>query len=99
MVNVLAFITANPGKRTELLELFLAVVPTVREVQGCIDYGVAVDVAQADPAFGPDTYVVIEKWERPEALKAHSVAPHMKAIGEAAGALIAKRAVHVLAPA
>jgi quinol monooxygenase YgiN len=99
MVHVLAIITAHPGKRTQLLELFQAVIPTVREEQGCIEYGVAVDVPNADPAFGPDTYVVVEKWESPETLKAHSVAPHMKAFGAAAGGLIAKRAVHVLQPA
>ena len=99
MVHVLAFITAHPGKRTQLLELFQAVVPTVREEQGCIEYGVAVDVAEADPAFGPDTYVVVEKWESLETLKAHSVAPHMKAFGQAAKDMIAKRAVHVLQPA
>jgi quinol monooxygenase YgiN len=99
MVHVLAIITAHPGKRAQLLELFQAVIPTVREEQGCIEYGVAVEVAAADPAFGPDTYVVIEKWESPEALKAHSVAPHMEAFGQAAGAMIAKRAVHVLKPA
>jgi quinol monooxygenase YgiN len=99
MVHVLAIITAYPGKRTQLLELFQAVIPTVREEQGCIEYGVAVDAAKADPAFGSDTYVVIEKWESLETLKAHSVAPHMKAFGEAAGPLIAKRAVHVLEPA
>jgi quinol monooxygenase YgiN len=99
MVHVLAIITAHPGKRTQLLELFQAVIPTVREEQGCIEYSVAVDVPNADPAFGPDTYVVVEKWESPETLKAHSVAPHMKAFGAAAGGLIAKRAVHVLQPA
>ena len=99
MVHVLAIITAHPGKRIQLLELFQAVIPTVREEQGCIEYGVAVDVPNADPAFGPDTYVVIEKWESMEALKAHSVAPHMKAFGAAAGGLIAKRAVHVMEPA
>ena len=99
MVHVLAIITAHPGKRAQLLELFQAVIPTVREEQGCIEYGVAVDVAQADPAFGPDTYVVIEKWESMETLKAHSVAPHMKSFGAAAGGLIAKRAVHVMEPA
>ena len=99
MVHVLAIITAHPGKRTELLELFQAVVPTVREEQGCIEYGVAVDVPNADPAFGPDTYVVVEKWASLEALKAHSVAPHMKAFGAAAKDLIAKRAVHVMEPA
>jgi len=99
MVHVLAFITAHPGKRTELLELFQAVVPTVREEAGCIEYGVAVDVPDADPAFGADTYVVVEKWTSLETLKAHSVAPHMKSFGAAAGGLIAKRAVHVLQPA
>ena len=99
MVHVIAIITAHRGKRTQLLELFQAVIPTVGEEQGCIEYGVAVDVPGADPAFGPDTYVVVEKWESLEALKAHSVAPHMKAFGQAAGSLIAKRAVHVLEPA
>ena len=99
MVHVLAIITAHPGKRTQLLELFQAVIPTVREERGCIEYGVAVDVPNADPAFGPETYVVVEKWESLETLKAHSVAPHMKSFGEAAGALIAKRAVHILQPA
>jgi quinol monooxygenase YgiN len=99
MVHVLAIITAHSGKRAQLLALFQAVIPTVRQEQGCIEYGVAVDVPNADPAFGPDTYVVVEKWESPETLKAHSVAPHMKAFGEAAGGLIAKRAVHVLQPA
>jgi quinol monooxygenase YgiN len=99
MVHVLAIITAHPGKRVQLLEIFQAVIPTVRAEQGCIEYGVAVDVPNADPAFGPDTYVVVEKWESLETLKAHSVAPHMKSFGEAAGALIAKRAVHVLQPA
>jgi quinol monooxygenase YgiN len=99
MIHVIAIITAHPGKRTALLELFQAVIPVVREEQGCIEYGVAVDVPSADPAFGPDTYVVVEKWESLETLKAHSAAPHMKAFGEAAKSLIAKRAVHVLEPA
>jgi quinol monooxygenase YgiN len=99
MVHVIAIITAHPGKRAQLLELFQAVIQTVREEQGCIEYGVAVDAAGADPAFGPDTYVVVEKWESLEALKAHSVAPHMKAFGAAAKDLIARRAVHVLEPA
>ena len=99
MVHVIAIITAQPGKRAELLKLFETVIPTVRDEQGCIEYGVAIDVPSADPAFGPDTYVVIEKWESLETLKAHSVAPHMKAFGEAAKTLIAGRAVHILEPA
>lgn len=99
MVHVIAIITAHPGKRAELLELFQTVIPVVREEQGCIEYGVAVDVPNAEPAFGPETYIVVEKWESLETLKAHGVAPHMKAFGAAAVGLIAKRAVHVLQPA
>jgi quinol monooxygenase YgiN len=98
MVHVIAIITAHPGKRAQLLELFQAVIPTVREEQGCIEYGVAVDVANADPAFGPDTYVVVEKWESPEALKAHAAAPHMAAYAAKTKEHIASRVIHVLSP-
>jgi len=96
MIHVVAILTAKPGKRGELLKLFKAVIPTVLAEDGCIEYGPVVDVAGADPAFGPDTYVVIEKWRDLPALKAHAAAPHMKAFGASATELIAKRAVHVL---
>jgi len=96
MIHVIAILTAKRGKRGDLLKLFKAVVPTVLAEDGCIEYGPVVDVAGADPAFGPDTYVVVEKWRDMPALKAHAAAPHMKAFGAQAGDLIAARAVHVL---
>jgi len=99
MIHVIAILTAKPGKRAELLALFKAIVPTVLAEDGCIEYGPVVDVAGADPAFGPDTYVVVEKWRDMPALKAHAAAPHMKAFGAKAADLIAARAVHVLEPA
>jgi quinol monooxygenase YgiN len=99
MIHVLAIITAKPGQRNKLLEAFTANVPAVRAEAGCIEYGAAVDVEGAAPAFGPDTFVVIEKWESMAALKAHAVAPHMKAYGEKTTDLIADRAIHVLDPA
>lgn len=99
MIHVVAIITAKPGMRAQLLEVFGQVIPTVRAEQGCIEYNVAVDVEGADPAFGPDTYLVIERWESMATLKAHAAAPHMKAFGEKAKDMIAKRAVHVLDPA
>jgi quinol monooxygenase YgiN len=99
MIHVLAIITAKPGQRNKLLEAFNANVPAVRAEAGCIEYGAAVDVEGAAPAFGPDTFVVIEKWESMAALKAHAVAPHMKAYGEKTKDLIADRAIHVLDPA
>ena len=99
MIHVLAIITAKPGQRGSLLQAFKAIVPTVHAEAGCIEYGPVIDVDGADPAFGPDTFVVVEKWETLDALKAHSVAPHMKAYGEKTKDLVAKRAVHVLTDA
>lgn len=99
MIHVLAIITAKPGQRAALLKAFKAIVPTVRAEEGCIEYGPVVDVDRADPAFGPDTFVVVEKWESMATLKAHSVAPHMKAYGENTKDLVAKRAMHVLTDA
>ncbi len=99
MIHVLAIITTKPQQRAKVLEIFNANVPAVRAEAGCIEYGPVVDVDGADPAFGPDTFVVVEKWESMDALKAHSVAPHMKAYGDKTRDMVAKRAVHVLKPA
>ena len=99
MIHVLAIITAKAGKRAALLEAFKAVVPTVRAETGCIEYGPVVDAPDAEPAFGRDTFVVIEKWESMAALEAHAAASHMRAYGERTKDLVARRAVHVLTPA
>ena len=47
--------------------------------------------------IGPDSFVVIERWANAAALRAHAATPHMKAYGAATAALIADRAIHVLA--
>lgn len=99
MIHVLAIITTKPGQRDAVLKIFNANVPAVHAENGCIEYGATIDVDGADPAFGPDTFVVVEKWENLAALKAHSVAPHMQAYGAKVKDMVAKRAVHVLTPA
>jgi quinol monooxygenase YgiN len=48
--------------------------------------------------FGPDTFVVIEKWESPEALKAHGASPHMAAYAAKTREHIASRVIHMLSP-
>lgn len=96
MLHVLAIITAKPGKRAAVLEIFQANVPAVLAEAGCIEYGATIDVPGADPAFGPDTFVVVEKWASMEALKAHAAAPHMAAYAERTKDLMAARAIHVL---
>jgi quinol monooxygenase YgiN len=100
MIHVLAMITTKPGKRAEVLEMFRANVPAVHAEAGCIEYGAAFDAEGLGQAtFGPDSFVVIEKWESPEALAAHAASPHMKAYGAKTKDLIAARAIHVLTPA
>lgn len=102
MIHVIAVITAKPGKREEILGAFRANVPNVRAEQGCIEYGAAIDADPALPVqtkYGPDTFVVIEKWQSLAALKAHAAAPHMAAYGAKTRELIASRVIHVLEPA
>ena len=102
MIHVIAVITAKPGRRAEILQHFRANVPHVRKEQGCIEYGAAVDAENAlafQTKWGPETFLVIEKWESMDALKAHAAAPHMAAYGAKTKELIASRVIHILTPA
>jgi len=102
MVHVIAVITAKPGKREEVLKHFRANVPAVRAEKGCIEYGAAVDADPALPVqtkYGPETFVVVEKWESLDTLKAHAAAPHMVAYGAKTKELLASRVIHILSPA
>ena len=101
MIHVIAVITAKPGKRDEVLKHFRANVPAVRAENGCIEYGAAIDAEPALPIqtkYGPDTIVVVEKWESMDALKAHAAAPHMKEYGAKTKDLLASRVIHILSP-
>ena len=102
MIHVIAVITAKSGKREEVLRHFRANVPAVRAEKGCIEYGAAVDADPALPVqtkYGPETFVVVEKWESMDALKAHAGAPHMAAYGARTKELLASRVIHILSPA
>jgi quinol monooxygenase YgiN len=102
MIHVVAVITANPGQRENVLEAFRANIPAVRAEDGCIEYGPVIDAegfGGFQTKFGPDAFVVIEKWSDAQALKAHAAAPHMKAYAARVADMIANRVVHVLAPA
>jgi quinol monooxygenase YgiN len=101
MIHVVAIITAKPGQREKVLEAFRANVPAVHAEKGCIEYGAAVDadgVGSFQTKFGPDTFVVVEKWESVDALKAHAATPHMAAYGAKTKDLLASRVIHVLSP-
>jgi quinol monooxygenase YgiN len=102
MIHVIAVLTAKPGKREEILRHFRANVPAVRAEKGCIEYGAAVDAENAlkfQTKWGPDTFLVIEKWESMEALQAHAAVPHMVAYAAKTRELMASRVIHILSPA
>ena len=102
MIHVLAIITAKPGKREAILREFRANIPAVRAEKGCIEYGPAIDaegMGGFQTKFGPDSFVVIEKWESTDALKAHAAAPHMAAYAAKTKEMIQSRVIHVLSPA
>lgn len=98
-VNVVAVLTAKPGMRDAVLEMFKANVPAVLAEDGCIEYGATVDtedVGGFQTKFGEDAFVVIEKWASLDALMAHAVSPHMKAYSKASKDMVADRVIHVL---
>ena len=102
MVHVIAVITTKPGLRDAALDAVRANLPAVRAEEGCIEYGAAVDadgIGSFQAPLGPDTFVVIEKWESADALRAHAAAPHMKEYGAKTKDLLASRIIHVLSPA
>jgi quinol monooxygenase YgiN len=99
MINVIAIITAKPGQRAAVLDAFHANVPAVRAEEGSIEYASAVDAEGFEgiqTAFGPDTFVVIEKWANAGALKAHAIAPHMKSYAQKVKDDLQSRVIHVL---
>ena len=100
-VHVVAIITSKTGMRDKVLEAFRANVPAVHAEAGCIEYGATIDaegVGGLQTKFGDDTFVVVEKWESLDALKAHAAAPHMAAYAAKTKDMLASRVIHVLSP-
>lgn len=102
MIHVIASIRTAPRRRDDVLRLFSALVPQVLAEAGCIEYGTAVDLENAidgQPAARPDMVTVIEKWQDPDALRAHLAAPHMLQFRDKVKELVAGVEIRVLDPA
>ena len=101
MIHVIAIITTKPGQRENVLEAARANIPNVLAEDGCIEYSLALDaegMGSFQTKFGPDTFVFVEKWRDPQALKAHAAAPHMAAYAAKVKDMLASRVIHVLSP-
>ena len=99
MIHVIAIITAKPGKRSELLTAFSKIVPLVHAEKGCVEYQPVTDADDAgdiQTALGPESFIVVEKWESMDDLKAHGASDHMVEYGNSAGHLVSDRTIHVL---
>jgi len=102
MINVIAVITAKPGQREAILEAFRANMAACHAEDGCIEYQPVVDAegfGSFQTKFGPDTFVVVEKWRDAAALAAHAKAPHMAAYAAKTKDLVASRTIHILSSA
>lgn len=80
MIYVIATIEVVAGRREDFLHEFRAVVPKVRQEQGCLEYGPTVDVPTGIAAQGgarDNVVTIVERWTDVAALEAHLLAPHM----------------------
>jgi quinol monooxygenase YgiN len=96
MIHVLAVITTKPGMRAQVLEHFHANMPAVHAEAGCIEYGPVIDTPGSPAKYGDDTFVVVEKWESADHLKAHAASPHMAAYAAKTKELLANREIHIM---
>ena len=85
-IQLIILITTLPGRGAEQITAFEHLAPLVRAEGGCLQY----DLHQV--ADDPDRFVLIERWDSPEALAAHDAAPHMIAADAANTAFRAKPA-------
>jgi len=98
MIHVIAIITAKAGQRDELLKAFTEVVPLVHKEKGCIEYQPVTDADNpgSQSKLGADAYMVIEKWDSMDDLRAHASSSHMADYAKRTGHLVADRKVYVL---
>lgn len=70
MINASIMITVPPGKRTEILQTFKAILGQIRREQGCISCNCYVDVEEEHCIF------LREKWNSREDLDSHLRSVH-----------------------
>ena len=102
MIYVIATVEAAEGRRDDLLDVFRALVPKVLDEEGCLEYGLAVDLATSFSIQGEprkNVVVVVEKWESIEALEAHLVAPHMNEFRNQVKEMVQGTTLQILEPA
>jgi len=70
-LQVIAHLTAKPGKEEELHELLQSMIPPTRAEAGCVMY-----VLWRDPE-NPAHFAFVEEWTSEAALDEHLATPHL----------------------
>jgi quinol monooxygenase YgiN len=100
MIHVLATIEIAEGKREAFLKEFRRIIKIVRDEDGCIEYGPAVDVeTSVSGPPRPNIVTVVEKWASVPALEAHLKAPHMDRYRDLVRDIVVGIKIQVLQPA
>ena len=102
MIQVIVEIVTKPGQRDAYLKAFHDNVGAVHNEKGCIEYSAFVDIEGAGPPqvpYGPNTIIVIEKWESGADLRAHAKADHMTTYQAKVKDFIESRTIRLLAQA
>ena len=100
MIHVIATIELVEGKRDAFLEEFRRIIKIVRDEDGCIEYGPAIDLeTDVSEVPRPNVVSVIEKWASVPALQAHLRAPHMARYRDSVREMITGIKILVLKPA
>jgi quinol monooxygenase YgiN len=101
VVHVIATIEVQPGKRDAFLDAFAQFQPRVLAEPGCIEYGATAD-AQGDIGrpvpYRENVITLVERWESPEALRAHLLPENMAPWKAAVKDLVAGVTLQVLEP-
>lgn len=98
MVNVIASVKTQAGKKADFLKACKANLPNVHAEDGCIYYYPAVDLDTGVPVqdLDEDTVTIIEKWESLDKLKVHLTAPHMNSFREEVKDFVIETRIKVL---
>ena len=100
MIHVIATIELADGRRDQFLEEFRRIIPIVRDEDGCVEYGPAIDLqtSVSDPPR-PSVVTVIEKWTDVSALEAHLNSAHMDKYRSLVKDIVTGVKIQVLKPA
>lgn len=101
MIHVIATIELAEGAREQFLGEFRRIIDLVRDEDGCIEYGPAIDLdaSVASASARENVVVVVEKWTNVSTLEAHLKAPHMDRYREMVKDIVRDVKIQVLKPA